>query len=61
MLPIEEFIFFLITNTLVTFGMTLVLAEESLPRAVALEEYAFLRPVLQPLRRVGATDKAKRA
>ncbi|MEL7433447.1 MAG: lycopene cyclase domain-containing protein [Chloroflexota bacterium] len=60
-LPIEEFIFFLITNTLVTFGMTLVLAEESLPRAIALEEYAFLRPVLQPLRRVGATDKAKRA
>lgn len=59
-LPIEEFIFFLITNTLVTFGMALVLAEESLPRAIALEEYAFLRPLLRPLRRVGATDKAKR-
>ena len=37
-LPIEEFIFFLITNTLVTFGVTLVLAREShrrLPKRVA--------------------------
>ena len=54
-LPIEEFIFFLITNTLVTLGMTLVLAEESQPRAYALEKYAILRPVLQRLRQVGAT------
>ena len=28
-LPVEEFLFFLITNTLVVFGMTLVLARES--------------------------------
>jgi len=28
-LPIEEFIFFLLTNTLVTFGMVLILAHES--------------------------------
>lgn len=31
-LPIEEFIFFLLTNTLVIFGMTLVLAQESQER-----------------------------
>ena len=28
-LPIEEFVFFLLTNTLVTFGVTLLLAQES--------------------------------
>lgn len=54
-LPFEEFIFFLITNTLVTLGMTLVLAEESQPRAMALEKYAILRPVLRRLRETGAT------
>lgn len=54
-LPIEEFIFFVITNTLVTLGMTLVLAEESQPRAYALEKYAILRPVLRRLRQVGST------
>ncbi|QPC81402.1 lycopene cyclase domain-containing protein [Phototrophicus methaneseepsis] len=32
-LPIEEFVFFLLTNTLVVFGLTLVLAEESQFRA----------------------------
>ena len=31
-LPLEEFTFFLVTNTLVAFGMTLVLAQESLAR-----------------------------
>ncbi len=31
-LPIEEFIFFLLTNTLVVFGLTLLLAEESQAR-----------------------------
>jgi lycopene cyclase domain-containing protein len=31
-LPLEEFTFFLVTNTLVTFGMTLVLARESQTR-----------------------------
>lgn len=40
-LPIEEAIFFLITNTLVVFGMTLVLAQESQARADAL--LAFVR------------------
>ena len=54
-LPLEEFIFFLITNTLVTLGMTLVLAEESQPRALALEKYAILRPVLRRLRETRAT------
>lgn len=37
-LPIEEFVFFLLTNTLVVFGLTLVLAEESLPRARRLRQ-----------------------
>lgn len=32
-LPLEEFIFFLVTNTLVVFGMILVLAQESQSRA----------------------------
>lgn len=31
-LPVEEFIFFLLTNTLLVFGMTLALAAESQPR-----------------------------
>jgi lycopene cyclase domain-containing protein len=35
-LPIEEFIFFLITNVLVVFGMTLVLARESQARVPAV-------------------------
>lgn len=35
-LPVEEFIFFLLTNILIVFGMTLVLAEESQPRAHAI-------------------------
>lgn len=52
-LPIEEFVFFLLTNTLVVFGMTLVLAEESLPRAVAmLDRFAVARPVLRWLQNV---------
>ena len=34
-LPIEEAVFFLLTNTLVVFGMILVLAQESQPRAPA--------------------------
>ncbi len=35
-LPLEEFIFFLVTNTLVTLGMTLVLAVESHTRVTEL-------------------------
>lgn len=50
-LPVEELIFFLITNTLVVFGMTLVLAEESQARAEALQDYALLRPVIRFLLR----------
>ncbi len=49
-LPIEEFVFFLIVNTLVVMGMTLVLAEESQARAVALERYAVLRPLIQRIK-----------
>lgn len=43
-LPIEEFVFFLLTNTLVVMGMTLALAQESLQRAVKI---VFLRPLLR--------------
>ncbi|MCA9887208.1 MAG: lycopene cyclase domain-containing protein [Anaerolineae bacterium] len=41
-LPIEEFVFFLLTNTLVVLGLTLVLAEESLPRAHRLQQLPFV-------------------
>jgi lycopene cyclase domain-containing protein len=34
--PVEEILFFLLTNTLISFGMTLVLAKESAPRFRAL-------------------------
>ncbi len=37
-LPFEEFLFFLITNTLVVFGMTLFLAAESQARLAQLKE-----------------------
>ena len=32
LLPIEEFLFFLLTNTLITFGIVLVISEESYAR-----------------------------
>lgn len=35
-LPVEEFVFFLLTNTLIGFGVTLMLSVESQPRARAL-------------------------
>lgn len=41
-LPIEEFVFFLLTNVLIVFGMTLVLAQESLQRALKI---VILRPL----------------
>ncbi|MFT5194701.1 MAG: lycopene cyclase domain-containing protein [Cellvibrionaceae bacterium] len=41
-LPLEEFIFFLVTNTLVVFGMTLLLAQESHHRAA---EYPLLKRI----------------
>jgi lycopene beta-cyclase len=53
-LPLEEALFFLITNMLVVIGMTLVLAEESQARVFALERYAVLRPVLRRLRVIQA-------
>lgn len=37
-LPIEEFIFFLLTNTLVGFGVTLILAQESHQRFLTLRK-----------------------
>jgi lycopene beta-cyclase len=37
-LPIEEFVFFLITNVLLVFGMTLALSVESQPRLNAMRE-----------------------
>jgi lycopene cyclase domain-containing protein len=38
-LPIEEFVFFLLTNVLVTFGVTLVVAQESHERAQSLAHW----------------------
>jgi len=43
-LPIEEFIFFLLTNTLVTMGVVLASAEESLQRASRIK---LLRPLIR--------------
>jgi lycopene cyclase domain-containing protein len=43
-LPVEEFLFFGIVNTLVVIGSTLILAEESQQRTLALGRYALLRP-----------------
>ena len=37
-LPLEELLFFLLTNTLVTFGVTLMLAPETLARFSAMRE-----------------------
>lgn len=45
-LPLEEFIFFLLVNILVVFGLTLVLAEESQGRALALRRYPIFRPFI---------------
>ncbi|MGB1286215.1 MAG: lycopene cyclase domain-containing protein [Aggregatilineales bacterium] len=55
-LPIEEFIFFLLTNTLVVLGLTLVLAEESQTRAETLEKYALTRPVGLWLKRINSMN-----
>ena len=40
-LPVEEFFFFLLTNTLVTFGMILILAHESRDKFVAQKPLLF--------------------
>ena len=53
-LPIEEFIFFLLTNTLVAMGLVLVLAQESLQRAMKIV-------VLRPLLRLNAQYVAETA
>jgi lycopene cyclase domain-containing protein len=42
-LPIEEFIFFLLTNILLTFGITLALAQESESRLASLREHFITR------------------
>jgi lycopene cyclase domain-containing protein len=48
-LPIEEFVFFLLTNTLVVFGLTLVLAEESQPRARRLRHLPLIGGAIERL------------
>ena len=53
-LPIEEFVFFLLTNTLVAMGLVLVLAQESLQRAMKIV-------VLRPLLRLNAQYVAETA
>lgn len=42
-LPIEELVFFLLTNTLIAFGITLLLAPESRARAVELKQRLLMR------------------
>lgn len=61
-LPIEEMIFFLLTNTLVVLGITLVLAEESQPRAALLERVSVLKAFLNWVRPSGVmvTEEAGR-
>ncbi len=55
-LPIEEFVFFFLTNTLVVFGIALVLAEESQERLLQLKRFAPLRPLVRLLEPVQAVD-----
>lgn len=59
-LPIEEFIFFLLTNILVTLGITLVISEASQDRVRELEQNPLLRPVVRWLPRRPLTDDNSR-
>jgi putative membrane protein len=47
-LPVEEFLFFLLTNTLVTFGITLVLAQASHERIRKLKNRLWEPPTAKP-------------
>ncbi len=47
-LPIEEFLFFLLTNTLITFGISLVVAEESHDRFQLLRQHGLKGAFLDP-------------
>lgn len=55
-LPIEEFIFFLLTNILVTLGVTLVISEASQDRIHELEQNPLLKPVVRLLPRQPLAD-----
>jgi lycopene cyclase domain-containing protein len=46
-LPVEELIFFLLTNTLITFGVTLLLAPESRTRIAELRRWLPAAPIPQ--------------
>jgi lycopene cyclase domain-containing protein len=46
-LPVEEAVFFLLTNTLVIFGLTLTLAPETRERWVQLRTLALRRPAVE--------------
>lgn len=54
-LPVEEFLFFLLTNTLVTFGVTLVMAEESHERIRLLRDRVRARQTARSRRSLGDT------
>lgn len=47
-LPIEEFLFFLLTNTLITFGITLVISQESHERFGLLRRYGLRGAFAEP-------------
>jgi len=51
-LPIEEFVFFGLVNTLVVIGTTLLLAEESRLRVHALGRYTLLRPLVKRMQNI---------
>jgi hypothetical protein len=48
-LPLEEFVFFLLTNTLLTFGVVLIMAEPSHERLATVRQRlsVFARPAEQ--------------
>jgi lycopene cyclase domain-containing protein len=47
-LPIEEFLFFLLTNTLITFGITLVVSRESHVRFGLIRQYGLKAAFAEP-------------
>ncbi len=55
LLPVEEFVFFLLTNTLVIFGVMLVMAQESHVRFARIR--AWLRQTISPARTLGNQAK----
>jgi lycopene cyclase domain-containing protein len=60
-LPIEEFLFFLLTNTLITFGITLVISEESHGRFELLRRHGLKGAFVDPVALVTSESEAEPA